>query len=89
MSDTSAAGGPPIETVLVVENDVLVRLAIASYLRDCGYRVIEASSTEEATAVLTNTDIAVDIVFSAVEIGGALDGFALSRWIRTTRPGSM
>lgn len=87
MSDTSAAGGPPIETVLVVENDVLVRLAIASYLRDCGYRVIEASSTEEATAVLTNTDIAVDIVFSAVEIGGALDGFALSRWIRTTRPG--
>lgn len=87
MSDTSASGSPPIETVLVVENDVLVRLAIAGYLRDCGYRVIEASSAGEATAVLTNTDIVVDIVFSAVEIGGALDGFALSRWIRTARPG--
>jgi hypothetical protein len=37
--------------------------------------------------VLSNADIAVDVVFSAVEIGGALDGFALSRWIRTARPG--
>jgi CheY-like chemotaxis protein len=87
MTDAPAPCSPPIETVLVVENDVLVRLAIAGYLRDCGYRVIEASSVGEATAVLTNTDIAVDIVFSAVEIGGALDGFALARWIRTARPG--
>jgi CheY-like chemotaxis protein len=78
---------PAIETVLVVESDVLARLAIAGYLRDCGYRVIEASSGGEATAVLTNSEIAVDIVFSAVAIGGPPDGFALARWIRAERPG--
>jgi CheY-like chemotaxis protein len=87
MSDAPVPENPAIETVLVVESDVLVRLAIAGYLRDCGYRVIEASSAGEATAVLTNSEIAVDIVFSAVEIGGAPGGFALARWIRTARPG--
>ena len=44
MSDAPAPGNLAIETVLVVESDVLVRLAIAGYLRDCGYRVIEAAS---------------------------------------------
>lgn len=85
MDDASDPGNPAIETVLVVESDVLVRLAIAGYLRECGYRVIETSSAAEATAVLTNSEIAVDIVFSAVEIGGPPDGFALARWIRTER----
>jgi CheY-like chemotaxis protein len=87
MGDASAPDNPAIETVLVVESDVLVRLAIAGYLRDCGYRAIEASSAGEATAVLTNSEIVVDIVFSAVEIGGQPDGFALAQWIRTERPG--
>ena len=87
MGDVPVPGNPAIETVLVVESDVLVRLAIAGYLRDCGYRVIETSSGGEATAVLTNSEIAVDIVFSAVEIGGQPDGFALARWVRTERPG--
>lgn len=85
MDDASGSRNPTIETVLVVESDVLARLAIAGYLRECGYRVIEASSAREATAVLTNPEIVVDIVFSAIEIGGPPDGFALARWIRTER----
>jgi hypothetical protein len=31
------------ETILVVEADILVRMPIAQYLRDYGYRVIETS----------------------------------------------
>jgi CheY-like chemotaxis protein len=41
-----------VETVLVVEHEVMVRLAISEYLRHCGYRVIEAISAEEAITVL-------------------------------------
>ena len=41
-----------IRTILVVEDEVLVRMPLAEYLRDCGYRVFEAASVAEAKAVL-------------------------------------
>ena len=47
-------------TVLVVEDEVLIRMATADYLRGCGYRVVEAGSGDEAVAVL-KTDIGVDV----------------------------
>jgi CheY-like chemotaxis protein len=75
-----------VETVMVVENEVLVRLAIAEYLRHCGYRVLEAASAEEACIVLTQPEIVVHIVFSAVTLGGPMDGFALARRLRAERP---
>jgi CheY-like chemotaxis protein len=40
------------ETTLFVEDEVLVRMPIAQYLRDCGYRVIEAANADEAMTVL-------------------------------------
>jgi CheY-like chemotaxis protein len=40
------------ETVLLVEDEVLLRLAVAEYLRDCGYKVIEAVNADEAVMVL-------------------------------------
>ena len=39
------------ETVLVVEDDVLVRIVICEYLRHCGYRVLEAETGMELEAV--------------------------------------
>ena len=76
----------PEATILVVDDEVLVRTAIAEYLRDCGYRVIEAAHAEEAVTVLQDAELSVDIVLSAVEIRGAMDGFGLSRWVREHRP---
>jgi DNA-binding NtrC family response regulator len=75
------------ETVLVVEDEVLARMVIAQYLRDCDYKVIEASTADEALIILLERDIIVDIVFSDVEMPGSMDGFALSTWIRRNRPG--
>ncbi len=74
-------------TILVAESDVLVRLAIAAYLRDCGYRVIEAASSEEARAVLASEEADVAVVLSAVDLAGAMDGFALAQWVRKERSG--
>lgn len=75
---------PP--TVLVVEDEVLIRLAIADYLRACGWRVLEAGSAEKAIRILRATDVAVDVVFSDVQMPGEMDGFGLAQWIRTNRP---
>jgi DNA-binding NtrC family response regulator len=75
------------ETILLVEDEVLVRAPIAQYLRDCGYRVIEAVNAEEAMTVLLHEETVVDIVFSDIEMPGAVDGFGLAKWIREHRPG--
>jgi CheY-like chemotaxis protein len=48
------------ETILVVEDDVLIRMPIAQYLRDCGYRVIEAVSADEAMTVLMHKETQVE-----------------------------
>lgn len=79
--------GEPRETVLVVEHDVLVRMPIAQYLRDCGYRVIEAVNAEEAMSVLSHESTQVDVVFSSIDLADAVDGFGLAKWIRQHRPG--
>jgi CheY-like chemotaxis protein len=70
----------------VVEDEVLVRLAVADYLRRCGYRVLEAGSGDEAPVIL-GTGEAVELVFSDVRMPGATDGFGLARWVREHRPG--
>ena len=46
-------------TILVVEDEVLIRLVIAEYLRDCGYRVIEAVHADEALLVLRKSECPV------------------------------
>jgi DNA-binding NtrC family response regulator len=83
MTDTSQVP----ETILIVDDDVLVRMPIAQYLRNCGYKVIEAANADEAMAVLTNNETAVDLVFADIEMPGPVDGFGLAKWIREHRPG--
>jgi DNA-binding NtrC family response regulator len=75
------------QIILVVEDDVLVRMPIAQYLRDCGYKVIEASNADEAMQVLLHQETRVSVVFSDIEMPGTVDGFGLANWIREHRPG--
>lgn len=73
------------QTILVVEDEVLVRMVIADYLRDCGYRVIEAGNVQDALTVLQSSE-PVHIVFSDVQMPGEMDGFGLARWVRQNQP---
>jgi hypothetical protein len=38
--------------ILVIEPDILVRITIAEYLRECGYKVLEGVTAEDVVAVL-------------------------------------
>ena len=76
----------PAKTVLVVEDEILIRSMIVEYLTECGYRVIEADSGDEAIAVLRRTAQTVNVVVSDVMMPGSLDGFALARWVGKQRP---
>lgn len=72
-------------TVLVVEDSVLVRLAIAEWLRDEGYRVLEAATAEEARALFLTREH-VHLVFSDVNLPGHWDGTQLAHWVRDRFP---
>ncbi len=71
MTPESRTPPQPMETILVVEDEVLVRIVIAQYLRDCGYRVIETVNADEAIAVLKLADIVVDVIFTDIDMPGA------------------
>jgi CheY-like chemotaxis protein len=60
-------------------------LAIADYLRDCGYTVYEAGNVADAQSVFLAA-LPVDVVFSDVQMPGDLDGFGLARWLRGRYP---
>ncbi|HWO73418.1 MAG TPA: response regulator, partial [Dehalococcoidia bacterium] len=66
-----ARGSDLPKTVLVVEDEVLIRWVIAEHLRDCGYRVIEAGSGDEAIDVLRRTGLTIDVVLSDVRMPGS------------------
>jgi CheY-like chemotaxis protein len=67
-------------SILVVDGDVLVRHAIADYLRTCGYVVIEAATTDEAVTVLADTGLIVDAVLCDAEAPGSQNAFQLRKW---------
>lgn len=65
------------QTVLVAEDDVIVRIVIADDLRFAGFEVIEAGSGTEALAHLS-TDRHVDLILSDVHMPGRLNGIDLA-----------
>nr|MBK7070132.1 MASE1 domain-containing protein [Deltaproteobacteria bacterium] len=73
--DDAVAGGG--ETILVVEDQALVRDVIAGVLGDAGYRVIAAGDGEEALRVIDAHEGAIDLVLTDLvmpRMGGALLG---------------
>jgi CheY-like chemotaxis protein len=76
---------PSFPTILVVEDEPMVRMLLAESLRDAGYRVLEAGNAADAISTL-HEDPAVDLVFSDVRMPGELDGFDLARWIKRHTP---
>jgi DNA-binding NtrC family response regulator len=72
-------------TVLVVEDEVLIRLDTVQHLEECGYRVLEAGDAVEAMGILAQrTDI--DVVFTDVRMPGKIDGIGLAQWIVKNKP---
>ncbi len=71
-------------TVLVVEDEWLVRDTIARELEDAGYAVIEAESGETALAAFEADEI--DLLFTDIRLPGAVDGWRLAETVRSMRP---
>lgn len=70
--------------VLVVEDEVLIRILLADSLREAGYSVLEAASGDEAL-ILLGLGVRCDLVISDVRMPGQTDGQALLRRIKLTQ----
>ncbi len=62
--------------VLIVEDDVFVRMTMAAQLQDAGFDVIEAMNAADAIGILEN-DTSIDAVVSDISMPGAMDGISL------------
>jgi CheY-like chemotaxis protein len=76
----------PRPRVLLVEDDVLVRLLVAEGLRQERFEVLEAASAEEALSLL-DSGVVVDVVFTDIQMPGAQNGLDLARLTRERHPG--
>ena len=81
-----AASGDDVAAILIVDGDVISRHAIADYLRNCGYAVVEASNTDEALIALGASSLSIDTVLCDVAAIGTRSGLELSAWVRQNRP---
>ncbi len=77
---------PPRKTILLVEDEVAVRRLFGQFLRQQGYRVLEAGDGQEAMDLVRQLEEPVDLLLTDVvmpRVGGA----ELARQLLESRPG--
>jgi PAS domain S-box-containing protein len=74
------------ETILLVEDDALVRDFVIAQLRSLGYTTISAADGKEALARI-ESGIAFDLLFTDVIMPGGLNGRELADEVAKRRPG--
>jgi PAS domain S-box-containing protein len=73
------------ETILVVEDDALVRGVVMTMLRGLGYSVREAADAKGALHVLSQGD-PIDLLFTDIVMPGGMSGWELVEAARAKRP---
>ncbi len=71
--------------VLVVEDEVLIRMGAVHIVEDAGFAAVEAGDADQAIGILEARDD-IRAVFTDVNMPGSLDGWKLARAIRRRWP---
>ena len=75
----------PAPRLLVVEDEVFVRMMVAEELRDVGFPVLEAAHADEAIDILRHVP-GIKLMISDIRMPGSMDGIALARLARFEHP---
>ncbi len=88
--EAGAASATPVEggreTILVVEDERLVRVSIRHLLQSLGYRVLEAAGPEEALSLCEREGDGIDLLLTDIVMPG-LSGGELARRLQRRFPG--
>jgi len=71
--------------VLIVEDELLVRMHAMDIVRDVGFDVVEAQNADEAIAILESR-LDITVVFTDVQMPGSMDGIKLAAAVRDRWP---
>jgi CheY-like chemotaxis protein len=72
-------------TILVVEDDAIVRMLIVDVLEELEFTVLEAADAEEALEIVEGKDTVIDLMMTDVGLPG-MDGKQLATKVRELRP---
>ncbi|WP_077048182.1 response regulator [Pseudomonas sp. KK4] len=72
-------------TILVVEDDAIVRMLIVDVLDELEFNVLEADGSEQALAILKDVNRPIDLMMTDVGLP-IMDGRELANEARTLRP---
>ena len=73
------------QTILIVEDELFIRLVLADDLDEAGFHVLQAGHAEEALQVLQRST-PVDLMITDIRMPGALDGLELAAHVRMAWP---
>ena len=73
------------QTILVVEDEFLIRFMLADSLREIGYQVLEAADGDEGFEILMTGQV-IDLIVTDVRMPGAIDGMELARRSKSLAP---
>jgi CheY-like chemotaxis protein len=72
-------------TMLIVEDEAIIRFELADFFNDAGYTVFEASDADEAIAVMKRAS-SIRIVLTEIQLPGSMDGLKLAHYVRDRYP---
>ena len=72
-------------TVLVVEDEAIIRMSAVSLVEDGGFEALEAASADEAIAIL-EAHPNIRVVFTDIHMAGSMDGLQLIAYAHRRYP---
>jgi CheY-like chemotaxis protein len=71
--------------VLIVEDELVIRLNAVEMIEEAGFEVVEAASADEAIAILESR-LDITVVFTDIQMPGSMDGLKLAAAVRDRWP---
>jgi CheY-like chemotaxis protein len=74
------------KTVVVAEDEILIRLLAVEILTDAGFEVIEVGNAEEALTTLQSRPWEIHLLFTDIHMPGQMSGLELAHHVRLIWP---
>ena len=77
-----AARSYRLPAILIVEDEVLVRIDLADTIKDAGFLTFEAGGADEAIRLM-EAHPQIKVLFTDIDVPGTMDGLKLAHYVRS------